>query len=56
MIDLPTLDAALSAIEILQRAGNSQPQFERARKALNAEKAQMQKRTDEPVSINRGKR
>ena len=41
MIDLSTVDAALSAIEILQRAGNAQPQLERARRALNLERARL---------------
>ncbi len=56
MIDLPTIDAALSAIELLQKMGNTQPQFEKARLALNAEKAVRQQRNDEPTPIERGKR
>ncbi len=55
MIDLPTIDTALSAIELLQKMGNTQPQFESARKKLNAEKATHKER-EEPTPIERGKR
>ncbi len=53
-MDLATIDTALSAIELLQKMGNTQPQFESARKKLNAEKAQF--RNEEPTPIERGKR
>lgn len=54
MIDISTIDTALSAIELLQKMGNTQPQFEAARKKLNAEKAQF--RREEPTPIQQGKR
>lgn len=54
-MDLATIDTALSAIELLQRMGNTQPQFEKARLALNTEKASRHQ-CEEPTPIERGKR
>ncbi|MDE2022088.1 MAG: hypothetical protein KGI71_04255 [Patescibacteria group bacterium] len=51
MLDLSTIDSALSAIALLQNSGNTQPQFERARKVLSLERARLCERREEPVQI-----